>query len=94
MIVGVLGGGQLGQMLALAGIPLGLRFRFFEPAEESCVDGIGERIRAGYDDLDALARFADGLDVVTYEFENVPVEAVEFLGTLVPHVYPPVGALA
>ncbi|MGE0227679.1 MAG: 5-(carboxyamino)imidazole ribonucleotide synthase [Dehalococcoidia bacterium] len=94
MIVGVLGGGQLGQMLALAGIPLGLRFRFFEPAEDSCVDGIGERVRAEYDDLVALARFADGLDVVTYEFENVPVAAVEFLGTLVPHVYPPVGALA
>ncbi|MEZ4552450.1 MAG: 5-(carboxyamino)imidazole ribonucleotide synthase [Dehalococcoidia bacterium] len=94
MIVGVLGGGQLGQMLALAGIPLGMRFRFFEPAEESCVDGIGERVRAGYDDLDALGRFAEGLDVVTYEFENVPVAAVEYLATLVPHVYPPAGALA
>ena len=43
MTVGVLGGGQLGRMLALAGYPLGLRFRFFEPAEESCVDALGER---------------------------------------------------
>ena len=94
MIAGVLGGGQLGRMLALAGYPLGLRFRFFEPAEEAVVDGLAERIRAGYDDYDALARFASGLDVVTYEFENVPIEAVRFLAERVPHVYPPVAALA
>ncbi len=93
MIVGILGGGQLGRMLALAGYPMGLRFRFLEPAEEAPVDGLAERIRADYDDYDALARFADGLDVVTYEFENVPLEAVRFLAERVPHVYPPLAAL-
>jgi 5-(carboxyamino)imidazole ribonucleotide synthase len=93
MIVGILGGGQLGRMLALAGYPLGLRFRFFEPAEEAPVDGLAERIRAEYDDYEALARFADGLDVVTYEFENVPIEAVRFLAERVPHLYPPLAAL-
>src|SRR5215207_7321239 len=93
MIVGILGGGQLGRMLALAGYPLGLRFRFFEPAEDAPVDGLAERIRADYDDYEALARFADGLDVVTYEFENVPLEAVRFLAERVPHLYPPLAAL-
>ena len=94
MIIGILGGGQLGRMLALAGYPLGLRFRFFEPAEEAAVDGLAERLRADYDDYDALARFASGLDAVTYEFENVPIDAVRFLAGRVPHVYPPVAALA
>jgi 5-(carboxyamino)imidazole ribonucleotide synthase len=93
MNIGILGGGQLGQMLALAGYPLGLRFRFFDPAADCPVDVLAPRIRAEYDDLDALARFADGLDVVTYEFENVPVEAVQFLAGRVRHVYPPVSAL-
>jgi 5-(carboxyamino)imidazole ribonucleotide synthase len=93
MMIGVLGGGQLGQMLALAGYPLGLRFRFFDPAEEAPVDVLASRVRASYDDYDALARFAEGLDVVTYEFENVPVEALRFLAERVPHIYPPVAAL-
>jgi 5-(carboxyamino)imidazole ribonucleotide synthase len=91
--IGILGGGQLGQMLALAGYPLGLRFRFLDPAEEAPVDVLAPRERAEYDDLDALARFAEGLDVVTYEFENVPVEAVRYLSGRVAHVYPPAAAL-
>lgn len=79
-------------MLALAGYPLGLSFRFLEPKAEAPVNPLGEVIRADYDDRDALARFADGLDVVTYEFENVPVEAARFLQESVP-VYPPPAAL-
>ena len=77
--VGVLGGGQLGRMLALAGLPLGLRFRFFDPAPDSPAAALGEHVCAAYDDAEALARFADGLDVVTYEFENVPVETARLL---------------
>jgi 5-(carboxyamino)imidazole ribonucleotide synthase len=79
-VVGVLGGGQLGRMTALAGVPLGLRFRFLEPKSPSPVDSVGEVVRGRYDDPDALARFGHGLAVATYEFENVPVKAAELLG--------------
>src|SRR5581483_1579579 len=92
MIVGVLGGGQLGRMLALAGYPLGLRFRFLDPAPESPVEELAELVVGRFDDLDVLARFPRGLDVVTYEFENVPVEAARHLARSAP-VYPPVAAL-
>jgi 5-(carboxyamino)imidazole ribonucleotide synthase len=84
MRVGVLGGGQLGRMLALAGMPLGFEFRFLEPAPDPPVRGLGEHVQAGYDDAAALDRFADGLDVVTYEFENVPVESARALSERVP----------
>ena len=75
MKVGVLGGGQLGRMLALAGYPLGLRFRFLDPAPESPVEELADLVVGRFDDLDALTRFPVGLDVITYEFENVPVES-------------------
>ncbi len=91
-LVGVLGGGQLGRMLALAGYTLGLRFRFLDPAPEAPVEELAELVVGRFDDLDVLQRFPDGLDVVTYEFENVPVEAVRHLARSVP-VYPPVRAL-
>jgi 5-(carboxyamino)imidazole ribonucleotide synthase len=84
MRVGVLGGGQLGRMLALAGMPLGFEFRFLEPAPDPPVRGLGEHVQAGYDDAAALERFADGLDVVTYEFENVQVESARALSEHVP----------
>lgn len=80
-VVGVLGGGQLGRMLALAGIPLGIRFRFLESKRPCPADAVGTVIRAAYDDESALATFADGLDLVTYEFENVPVATVEALAS-------------
>ncbi len=93
MTVGVLGAGQLGRMLALAGYPLGHRFRFFDPSPESPAGHVAELCVAQYDDHDALERFADGLDVVTYEFENVPTEAAQFLADRLP-VFPPPEALA
>lgn len=93
MRVGVLGGGQLGRMLALEGRRLGLSFRFLEPACPAPVDDLGEVIRAPYDDPEALDRFVDGVDVVTYEFENVPVEAARRLARHVP-VHPAPSALA
>ena len=93
MRVGILGGGQLGRMLALAGYPLGLHVRFFDPAEQTCVDELGPRVRAEYDDLDALASFAQGLDVITYEFEHVPLEAARVLAATGVPLYPPIEAL-
>ena len=93
MKVGILGGGQLGRMLALEGRKLGLTFRFLEPAQPAPVDDLGEVIRAPYDDPEALDRFVDGLDVVTYEFENVPVAATRHLVDRVP-VHPAPSALA
>ena len=92
MTIGILGGGQLGYMLALAGYPLGLRFRFLDPSPEAPVGRIAPRVTADYADRPALEKFAHGLTLVTYEFENVPVDAVHFLGKRVP-VFPPPAAL-
>ena len=77
MIVGVIGGGQLARMLALAGIPLGLSFRFLDPSPDAPARAVGELIVGDYDDPRLLARLADGAAAVTYEFENVPVAAAE-----------------
>jgi 5-(carboxyamino)imidazole ribonucleotide synthase len=90
--IGILGGGQLGYMLALAGYPLGLHFRFLDPSPEAPVGRIATRITAQYTDHSALKKFATGLELVTYEFENVPVEAARFLAERVP-VLPPPAAL-
>jgi len=73
-LVGVLGGGQLGRMLALAGVPLGARFLFIDPNEASPAGETGEHFALDYAAPEALELLA-GCDVVTYEFENVPVEA-------------------
>lgn len=93
MRVGILGGGQLGRMMALAGRPLGLRFRFLESKTPAPVDELGERVHGAYDDPEALDRFADGLDVVTYEFENVPAASTDRLEGRVP-LHPAPSALA
>lgn len=92
MTIGILGGGQLGYMLALAGYPLGLHFRFLDPSPEAPVGRIAQRVTADYTDHAALEKFCNGLELVTYEFENVPVEAAKFLAERVP-VYPPPAAL-
>jgi 5-(carboxyamino)imidazole ribonucleotide synthase len=91
--VGILGGGQLGYMLALAGYPLGLQFRFLDPSPEAPVGRIALRVNADFTNAEALERFANGLDLVTYEFENVPVASVKTLAQRLP-VYPPPQALA
>ena len=70
--LGVLGGGQLGWMLGTAARRLGIECVFLDPAETCPSDMIGRRIRAAYDDQNALDRLASESDVVTYEFENVP----------------------
>ncbi|HEY8832715.1 MAG TPA: 5-(carboxyamino)imidazole ribonucleotide synthase, partial [Gemmatimonadaceae bacterium] len=92
MRVGVLGGGQLGRMLALAGYQLGVEFRFFDPSSGAPVGQIGELVAADYSDRAALERFLKGVDVVTYEFESIPLSTVQFVAERVT-VYPPVEAL-
>lgn len=92
MRVGILGGGQLGRMLALAGYPLGLRFRTLDLSPEAPAGHASELMVADFNDTDALKRFARGLDLVTYEFENVPVDPARFLSRRV-NVFPPPEAL-
>jgi 5-(carboxyamino)imidazole ribonucleotide synthase len=79
-------------MLAIAGYQLGIEFRFFDPHSGAPVGQIGELIAADYTDRKALAGFLGGIDVVTYEFESIPLAAVEFVAERV-RVYPPVTAL-
>lgn len=76
--VGVLGGGQLGRMLGIAARNLGLELTFLDPSAESPASALGELIVADYSDGGALTRLS-GAAVVTFEFENVPVEAVRAL---------------
>ena len=92
MLVAIVGGGQLGRMLALAGIPLGHRFRVLDPSPDPPAARVSEHVAGAYDDPSALDQLVDGADVVTYEFENVPVEAVRTLEPRLP-VYPPPAAL-
>ena len=92
MRIGILGGGQLGRMLALAGYPLGLRFRTLDLSPEAPAGHVSELVAADFNDTDALKRFARGLDVVTYEFENVPLDPANFLSRRVA-VFPPPEAL-
>ena len=79
-------------MLALAGDPLGLRLRFLDPSPDACAGQLAEQIVGDYGDSAMLEPFVEGLDVVTYEFENVPVETVRPLAQRMA-VYPPPGAL-
>ncbi len=92
MTIGVLGGGQLGRMIALAGYTLGQRFVFLDPGAESSAGHVGSLRVGAYDDEERLSELARKSDVVTYEFENVPVGSARFLNELVP-VYPPPLAL-
>ena len=82
--VGILGGGQLGWMLGIAARDLGIDCVFLDPSEHCPSDRVGDRIRAAYDDPDALDRLAARCDVVTYEFENVPATAAAHLTRRVP----------
>jgi 5-(carboxyamino)imidazole ribonucleotide synthase len=84
MKIGILGAGQLGRMLALAGYPLDFDFVFFDPATEACAAPLGEHIHAEYSDERALAEFCVSVDVATYEFENVPAHTAEFVASRIP----------
>ncbi len=91
--VGILGAGQLGRMLAMAAARMGLRAHVYAPDAEAPAADVARHTRAGWDDAAALAAFAAAVDVVTLEFENVPVAAVEALAARVP-VRPGARALA
>jgi 5-(carboxyamino)imidazole ribonucleotide synthase len=91
-VIGVLGGGQLGRMLGLAGLPMGYRFVFLDPSPESPARHVGELLVADYVDPKGLDALTARADVVTYEFENVPAATVDLLAETVP-VYPPAGVL-
>jgi len=78
--IGILGGGQLGRMIAMAAAQLGYRTHIFAPEESGPAADVSPRwTRAAYEDAAALAAFADSVDVVTYEFENIDPSAVETL---------------
>jgi 5-(carboxyamino)imidazole ribonucleotide synthase len=78
--IGILGGGQLGRMLAMAASRLGFKCHVLSPeADSTAFDVVRQSTTADYNDRTALERFAEDVDMVTYEFENVPVEAAQFL---------------
>ncbi|MGD8976575.1 MAG: 5-(carboxyamino)imidazole ribonucleotide synthase [Gammaproteobacteria bacterium] len=93
MKIGIIGAGQLGRMLALAGYPLGLRFVFVDQSAEAPGGQVGEIITGAFDDPAALAALADRVDVVTFDVENVPESAVRGIAGTRPFL-PPVEALA
>lgn len=90
--IGVLGGGQLGRMLALAGYPLGLEFLLLDPSVEAPAGQLADALAARFDDPAALDRLAASTSIATYEFENVPVTSVRRLAERIP-VFPPAPAL-
>lgn len=91
--IGILGGGQLGRMLAMAAAKLGLRCHIFSDAPTSPAAEVSSASTVGaYDDYDKLTEFARDVDVVTYEFENVPVATAKHLASGTP-VFPPPKAL-
>lgn len=91
--IGIVGGGQLGRMLALAAAPFGYKVHIFAPDADSCAAAVADaHTQAGYDDRAALARFADSVDVVTFEFENIEAAPLHALDGHAP-VFPPLAAL-
>jgi 5-(carboxyamino)imidazole ribonucleotide synthase len=92
--IGILGGGQLGRMLSVAAARLGLKTHIFEPGTNAPAGDVAHQVTtASYDDEDALAAFGNAVDVITYEFENIPTSALDLLETLAP-IHPGRQALA
>ncbi len=84
-VIGILGGGQLGRMLALAAARLGMRVHVFEPGADCPAAQVSARCTtAPWDDADALRAFAESVDVVTYEFENIPTAALDVIEAIRP----------
>ncbi|WP_417807378.1 5-(carboxyamino)imidazole ribonucleotide synthase [Thioclava sp.] len=84
-VIGVLGGGQLGRMLSVAASRLGFKTHIFEPGANPPAADVAHAVTtAAYEDEDALRTFAASVDVITYEFENVPTSALDLLETLKP----------
>lgn len=91
--VGILGGGQLARMMALAGAPLGLRFLVLDTVADACAGQFAPMVVGDYTDPAALAEFASRIDVATFDFENVPAGSAEWLSGRLP-VFPGPRALA
>ncbi len=78
--IGILGGGQLGRMLSIAAARLGFKSHIFEPGANPPAGQVANQVTtAAYDDADALKAFAESVDVITYEFENIPTQALDLL---------------
>ncbi len=93
MKVAVIGAGQLGRMLALSGYPLGIRCEFYDRSADTPGGQVGPIATGEFDDIARLATFAARADVLTFDWENIPVSSLEPLAGLVP-IYPQPGALA
>ena len=91
--IGVLGGGQLARMLALAGAPLGMRFLVVDSASDACAGQVAPLMSADWRDFAALEKFAASVDVATFDFENVPADTATWLAERV-RVFPNPRALA
>jgi 5-(carboxyamino)imidazole ribonucleotide synthase len=87
MRIGILGGGQLGKMLALSGYPLGLAFSFYDPDTTCCARELAPTMHADFCDAAALQQFAKSVDIITYENENIPVDSLQLLEKIKP-VFP------
>ncbi len=93
MKIGIIGAGQLGRMLALAGYPLGQRFVFLDHSEDAPGGQVGDIIVGEFSDPEKIAELASQVDVLTFDVENVPVDAVRAVLDTV-SFFPPVNALA
>ena len=83
--IGILGGGQLGRMLSVAAARLGFKTCIFEPGGDCPASHVANyHFQADYDDEAALRNFAEAVDVITYEFENIPTSALDILESLCP----------
>ncbi|MBX3688449.1 5-(carboxyamino)imidazole ribonucleotide synthase [Dokdonella sp.] len=91
--IGILGGGQLARMLALAGAPLGMRFLVVDSVADACAAQVAPLVRADWRDFEALADFAQRVDVATFDFENVPAQTAQWLAQRT-QVFPNPHALA
>jgi len=85
--VGILGAGQLGRMMGLAGIPLGLEFTFLDPSPDACAGAVGALVQADFSDTGAFRRLAGSVDVATFDFENVPESSARAVQEIKP-IYP------
>ncbi|HEX9706597.1 MAG TPA: 5-(carboxyamino)imidazole ribonucleotide synthase [Steroidobacteraceae bacterium] len=92
MRIGIIGAGQLGRMMALSGIPLGLEFAMYDRSRDVPGAAVAPVVAGDFDDRRKLARFARGVDVVTFDWENVPVESARAIAKIRP-VWPPPRAL-
>ena len=94
MTVAVLGAGQLGRMLALAGYPLGLDFLFLDPAKETCAGQVAPVLQGSFTDKKLLTRLARHSEIATIDWENVSVDALHALEGAGAHIAPPIPAVA